>query len=61
MVVYAERIKADMVAIVNTREGALLPDFFGSDEQEVIANNAEIPVLITNPTQKIVPGGVIGS
>lgn len=58
---YAARINADMVAIVNTREGALLPDFFGSDEQEVIANDAEIPVLITNPTQKIVAGGVIGS
>lgn len=58
---YAARINADMVAIVNTREGALLPDFFGSDEQEVIANDAEIPVLITNPTQKIVSGGVVGS
>lgn len=61
LIKYAARINADMVAIVNTREGALLPDFFGSDEQEVIANEAEIPVLITNPTQKIVAGGVIGS
>ena len=61
LIKYAARINADMVAIVNTREGALLPDFFGSDEQEVIANDAEIPVLITNPTQKIVAGGVMGS
>lgn len=61
LIKYASRISADMVAIVNTREGALLPDFFGSDEQEVIGNDAEIPVLITNPTQKIVAGGVIGS
>jgi len=61
LIKYATRINADMVAIVNTREGALLPDFFGSDEQEVIANSAEIPVLITNPTQKIVAGGIMGS
>jgi len=61
LIKYASRINADMVAIVNTQEGTLLPDFFGSDEQEVIANDAEIPVLITNPTQKIVAGGVIGS
>ncbi len=61
LIQHAAKINADMIAIVNTRKGALLPDFFGSDEQEVIANNAEIPVLITNPTQKIVAGGVIGS
>ncbi len=61
LVVFAAKINADMIAIVNTRSGALLPDFFGSDEQEVIANRAEIPVLITNPTQKIVAGGVIGT
>lgn len=58
---YAESINADMVAIVNRREGALLPDLFGSEEQEVIANEAQIPVLITNPTQKMVAGGIIGS
>ncbi len=51
---FSAKINADMIAIVNTQEGSLLPDFFGSDEQEVIANDAEIPVIITNPTQKIV-------
>ena len=61
LVKHAAKINADMIAIVNTRKGALLPEFFGSDEQEVIANQAEIPVLITNPTQKIVAGGVLGS
>ncbi|PJA08655.1 MAG: hypothetical protein COX70_03160 [Flavobacteriales bacterium CG_4_10_14_0_2_um_filter_32_8] len=61
LVEYAAKINADMIAIVNTREGALLPDFFGSDEQEVIANDAEIPVLITNPTQKFVSSSIIGS
>ena len=44
----------DMVAIVNTQEGALLPDFFGSDEQEVIANEAEIPSIDYKPnTEKL--------
>ena len=58
---FAARINADMIAVVNTREGALLPDFFGSEEQEVIANNAEIPVIITNPTQHLVPSSVFGT
>lgn len=61
LIKHSAKINADMIAIVNTRKGALLPDFFGSEEQEVIGNKAEIPVLITNPTQKIVAGGVIGS
>ena len=60
MIHFAAKINADMIAIVNTREGALLPDFFGSEEQEVIANDAEIPVIITNPTQKFVAGSVFG-
>ena len=52
---------ADLIVIVNTQEGALLPDFFGSDEQEVIANDAEIPVLITNPTHELVARSVFGT
>jgi len=61
LIKFAARIDADLIAVVNTQEGALLPDFFGSEEQEVIANEAEIPVIITNPTQQVVSGGVIGS
>ena len=61
LIKFAARINADMICVVNTREGSLLPDFFGSEEQEVIANEAEIPVIITNPTQKIVAGGVLGT
>lgn len=58
---YAAKINADMIAIVNTQEGALVPDFFGSDEQVVIANDAEIPVIITNPTQHFISSSVFGS
>ena len=61
LIKFASRIDADLIAVVNTQEGTLLPDFFGSEEQEVIANDAEIPVIITNPTQQVVSGGVIGS
>lgn len=61
LIKFSARIDADLIAVVNTQEGALLPDFFGSEEQEVIANEAEIPVIITNPTQQVVSGGVIGS
>ena len=58
---FAAKINADMIAIVNTREGALLPDFFGSEEQEVIANDAEIPVIITNPTHQFMSSSVFGT
>lgn len=58
---YSAKLDADLIVIVNNQEGALLPDFFGSDEQEVIANDAEIPVLITNPTHKFVASSVFGT
>ena len=61
LIKHAAAIDADMIAIVNTREGALLPDFFGSEEQEVIANDAVIPVIITNPTQHFVSSSVFGT
>ncbi len=61
LIKYAAKINADMIAIVNTQDGALVPDFFGSEEQEVIANDAEIPVIITNPTQHFVSSSVFGS
>jgi len=61
LVRYAAKMDADLIVIVNTQEGALLPDFFGSDEQEVIANDAEIPVLITNPTHEFVASSVFGT
>ena len=61
LVKFAARINADMIAIVNTRDESLLPDFFGSEEQEVIANDAEIPVIITNPTQHFIASSVFGT
>jgi len=61
LVQFAAQIDADLITIVNTQDGTLLPDFLGSEEQEVLANEAEIPVIVTNPTQAIVAGGVLGT
>jgi nucleotide-binding universal stress UspA family protein len=56
---YATSIDADLIAIVNTSDGSLLPDF--ADEQQIITNEPQIPVLCVNPTQVTVPGGILGS
>ena len=49
-------VDADIIAIVNSKEGGILPDLFkGGGEQEVIGNKEEIPVIIMNPTQEFVP------
>lgn len=53
---YSKEVNADIIAIVNSQEGGILPDLFkGGGEQEVIGNKEEIPVIITNPTQEFVP------
>ncbi len=49
---YASREDADLIAVVNLSDEGLMSDLFGSEEQDLIANDAEIPVLITNPTVK---------
>lgn len=61
LVQHAAKIDADLIAIVNTESGALMPDFMGSEVQNILANDAGIPVIITNPTQVLIFGGTIGS
>lgn len=53
---YAKDIKADLIAVVNTADKGVLPDFMGgsSGEQDLITNHEHIPVIITNPSQKFV-------
>lgn len=53
---YAKEINADIIAVVNTADKSVLPDFIGgnSGEQELITNSEQIPSLITNPSQKFV-------
>ncbi|MDQ3192813.1 MAG: universal stress protein [Bacteroidota bacterium] len=59
---YAVSIDADLIAIVNSPDGSVLPDFLGSaDEQQIITNESQIPVLCINPAQVTISGGVLGT
>jgi nucleotide-binding universal stress UspA family protein len=59
---FAASINADLIAIVNDPEVAGLPDFLGSsDEQHILTNDPQIPVLCVNPIQVTISGGVLGS
>ncbi len=59
---YAASINADLIAIVNDPDAAGVPDFLGSsDEQHILTNDPQIPVLCVNPMQVTVAGGVLGS
>lgn len=56
---YAEEINADLIAIVNSPGGS---GFFGNgEEQQVITNEAKIPVLCVNPAKVTITGSVMGS
>ena len=59
---YAASIDADLIAMVNSPDTSVLPDFFASaDEQQILTNESQIPVLCINPAQVSVGGGVLGS
>lgn len=59
---YAASINADLIAIVNDPDAAGVPDFLGSsDEQHILTNDPQIPVLCVNPMQVTVAGSVLGS
>lgn len=57
MLVYANDVDADMIAIVNSSgDVGFLPDLFkGSGEIEVLNNKYSIPAIVTNPSQMFVP------
>lgn len=48
-VAYASEIQADLIMIMTTRDPGLTDYIFGADEQQIIANNARIPVMCINP------------
>lgn len=50
--------KADLIAIVNEQKSTFMSL---SDEQDIIANDAQIPALCVNPAQVTVKGGILGS
>ena len=46
---FARYIEADIIAIVITKDIGFNDYLFGADEQQLIANNLEIPVVCINP------------
>lgn len=57
---HAVAVDADLLAIMNDDEAALPGFIGGGDEQSMITNDAQIPVLIVNPAH-VSRGGVLGS
>ncbi|MEQ8323453.1 MAG: universal stress protein [Vicingaceae bacterium] len=53
---FARDIQADLIAVINTADKGVLPDFIGGGggEQDLITNSEQIPVIIMNPSQKFV-------
>jgi nucleotide-binding universal stress UspA family protein len=53
---YAHDVMADLIAVVNTADKGVLPDFIAgtSGEQDLITNSEMIPAIIMNPSQKFV-------
>jgi nucleotide-binding universal stress UspA family protein len=49
---------ADLIAIVNEQKNSF---FSPAEEQEIIANEAQIPVLCVNPANVTIAGGILGS
>jgi len=49
---FAEKVNADLIAIMNLQKNQLFGSFTGKHEQVMITNPAKIPVLIVNPVTK---------
>lgn len=48
---FARYIEADLIAIVITKDIGFNDYIFGAEEQQLIANNLEIPVMCVNPSE----------
>lgn len=57
---YAEKIEADMVLVMTTRDISFHDYVLGAYEQYIIANNAQIPVLVINPRTDLMKYGYGG-
>jgi len=55
---FSEKIDADMILIMTTRDITPTDFVFGADEQQVIANNSKIPVMAVNPKSFGIGGGI---
>lgn len=54
---HAEKIDADLIAIMNLAKGNIFGVLGVPYEQEVITNEAQIPVMLTNPRESAVGSG----
>jgi nucleotide-binding universal stress UspA family protein len=58
---YAGYINADLIVIVKSEDVSLLPEFMGSsDDQLLITNSPQIPVLCVNAVKVTKYGGILG-
>ncbi|MDR3093425.1 MAG: universal stress protein [Bacteroidales bacterium] len=46
---FAEQMKADLIIVTTTKDITQFDYIFGADEQTIIANSAQIPVMCMNP------------
>jgi nucleotide-binding universal stress UspA family protein len=54
---FAKKVDADIILIMTTRGINLTDYMFGASEQQIIANEAKIPVMCVNPRKAIVGDG----
>lgn len=58
---YAAANDADLIAIVNSQEVGIPELMAGTDERNIITNEAKIPVMIINPVKTSISGSVLFS
>ena len=59
---HAAAIESDLISIMNLHEKSLMGILGQTYEQQIITNEAQIPVLITNPIEtRVVRGSVFSS
>ncbi len=58
IVKHASEKDADLISIVNLQENSLIGAFASSEEQKLITNDAQIPVMVINPHQTTDPSSV---
>jgi hypothetical protein len=56
---YAAAKDADLIAIVNSQEMGFPEILAGTDERQIITNDAQIPAMIVNPIKSSLGGSVL--
>jgi nucleotide-binding universal stress UspA family protein len=56
---YAASKDADLIAVVNSQEMGFPEILAGTDERQIISNDAQIPTMILNPIKSTIGGSVL--